>query len=165
MPIPWSLFTLGTGVAAASSSATSSSRASTSHGAGSPLQNRNDQPRQCGCGRWGCLEAYCRCHRRRQTRPGSHRPARRPLSLAAANTRSAAFTACDVFDTPSKATLAEKPVEDTAYYLAIGAMNMMHTIDPDVIVFAGGMIAAGDAFLSSIRKHIKQPAFPSSPKD
>ena len=37
---------------------------------------------------------------------------------------------------------------------------MMHTIDPDMIVFGGGMIAAGKSFLSAIRRHVKELAFP-----
>jgi glucokinase len=56
--------------------------------------------------------------------------------------------------------LAEKIVEDTAFYLAVGAMNMMHTIDPDIIVYGGGMIAAGEDFLDRIRRHVKELAFP-----
>jgi glucokinase len=57
-------------------------------------------------------------------------------------------------------SLAEKIVEDTAFYLAVGAMNMMHTIDPDMIVYGGGMIAAGEDFLDRIRRHVKKMAFP-----
>ena len=37
---------------------------------------------------------------------------------------------------------------------------MMHTIDPDMVVFAGGMIAAGESFLARIRNHIHKLAFP-----
>ena len=39
-------------------------------------------------------------------------------------------------------------------------MNMMHTIDPDMVVFGGGMIAAGEPFLERIRYHVRQLAFP-----
>ena len=56
------------------------------------------------------------------------------------------FTAADAGD-----ELAGRIVEETALYLAIGAMNLMHVIDPDLIVFGGGMIAAGDGFLERIR--------------
>jgi len=67
----------------------------------------------------------------------------------------------DIFDAAAAADpLAERIVEETAYYLAIGAMNMMHTIDPDMVVFGGGMIAAGDGFLERIRWHVKRLAFP-----
>jgi glucokinase len=44
-------------------------------------------------------------------------------------------------------------------------MNMMHTIDPDMVVFAGGMIAAGDWFLKRIRKFVKELAFPVPAKN
>jgi glucokinase len=39
-------------------------------------------------------------------------------------------------------------------------MNLMHVINPDLIVFGGGMIAAGDGFLERIRHHVRQLAFP-----
>ncbi len=51
-------------------------------------------------------------------------------------------------------------MEETAFYLAVGAMNMMHTIDPDMVVFGGGMIGAGESFLERIRWHVKRLAFP-----
>ena len=39
-------------------------------------------------------------------------------------------------------------------------MNLMHVIDPDMVVYGGGMIAAGEAFLERIRRHVQQLAFP-----
>jgi glucokinase len=36
----------------------------------------------------------------------------------------------------------------------------MHTIDPDLVLFGGGMIAAGVAFLEDIRSRIRTMAFP-----
>jgi glucokinase len=39
-------------------------------------------------------------------------------------------------------------------------MNMMHVIDPDMVVFGGGMTAAGDTFLERIRHHVRELAFP-----
>ena len=56
----------------------------------------------------------------------------------------AIFTAAEQGD-----ELAKKIVDETAYYLAVGAMNLMHIIDPDVVVFAGGMTAAGEPFLGT----------------
>ena len=37
---------------------------------------------------------------------------------------------------------------------------MMHTIDPDMVAYAGGMIAAGESFLNRIRQHVHKLAFP-----
>jgi glucokinase len=51
-------------------------------------------------------------------------------------------------------------MRETARYLAVGAVCLMHTIDPDIVLFGGGMIAAGQAFLDDIRAGIRQMAFP-----
>jgi glucokinase len=118
-------------------------------------------PRQCGCGRWGCLEAYASAtaivkratdalaQKKVKSRLRTYRDIRGPL------------TARDIFDAAKEGDgVADKIVEETAYYLAVGAMNMMHTIDPDMIVYAGGMVAAGKPFLERIRKFAKDLAFP-----
>ncbi len=49
---------------------------------------------------------------------------------------------------------------ETAYYLAVGAVCLMHTIDPEIVLFGGGMIAAGPKLLEDIRVEIKKMAFP-----
>ena len=70
------------------------------------------------------------------------------------------MTARDVFvAAASRGALAGRIVEETAYYLAIGAMNAMHMLDPDLVVFGGGMIAAGEGFLERIRLHVRELAF------
>ncbi|MDB5350290.1 MAG: transcriptional regulator/sugar kinase [Planctomycetota bacterium] len=56
--------------------------------------------------------------------------------------------------------LANRLMNETARYLAVGATCLMHTIDPDIILFAGGMIAAGTPFLDVIRAEIRRIAFP-----
>jgi glucokinase len=71
------------------------------------------------------------------------------------------LTAKDVFDAAAAGdALATTVVEETAFYLAVGAMNLMHVIDPDMVVFGGGMIAAGEPFLERIRQHVRELAFP-----
>ena len=56
--------------------------------------------------------------------------------------------------------LAQRLVEETAYYLAVGAVCLMHTINPDIVLFGGGMIASGPRLLEEIRAHVAQIAFP-----
>ena len=41
----------------------------------------------------------------------------------------------------------------------------MHLIDPDMIVFGGGMTAAGEPFLNRIRHYIHELAFPVPAKN
>jgi glucokinase len=56
--------------------------------------------------------------------------------------------------------LAARLMKETAYFLAVGAVSLMHTIDPDIILYGGGMAASGPAFLEDIRAGIKRMAFP-----
>ena len=51
-------------------------------------------------------------------------------------------------------------MRETAYFLAVGAVSMMHTIDPDLVLFGGGMIQAGESFLEAIRQDVRRMAFP-----
>ncbi|MBX9682010.1 MAG: ROK family protein [Gemmataceae bacterium] len=116
---------------------------------------------QCGCGRYGCLEAYASATaivKRTQTALAA-KGAKSVLKVQAK--KEGGITARDVFDAALAGdALADKLVEDTAFYLAVGAMNMMHTIDPDMVVYTGGIIATGEWFLDRIRKHVKELAFP-----
>jgi glucokinase len=156
------LFTLGTGVGCGIIVGDMVIEGRHSHGAEvGHIKIEMTNPRQCGCGRYGCLEAYA----------SATAVVKRALeALAASGGRSALadvlhregeITARDVFDAAAAGDgLADKLVEDTAFYLAVGAMNMMHTIDPDMVIFAGGMIAAGESFLARIRRHVRELAFP-----
>jgi glucokinase len=118
-------------------------------------------PRRCGCGRLGCLEAYAsatavvaRTHEALAADGGQsslHGLLKGKVELTA----EAIFLAAAGGD-----ELAQKIVKDTAFYLAVGAVNAMHTIDPDMVVFTGGMTAAGEPFLERIRQHVREMAFP-----
>jgi glucokinase len=160
------LFTLGTGVGGgiilAGENEPHVIEGEHSHGAEiGHIKIEMTKPRQCGCGRWGCLEAYASAtavvKRANEAlaedggRSVLHHMLREEGDLSCR----AVFEAAEGGD-----MLAAKLVEDTAYYLAVGAMNMMHVIDPEMVVFAGGMIAAGSAFLERIRYHVAQLAFP-----
>lgn len=156
------MFTLGTGVGGGIIIGDRVLEGEHSHGAElGHMKIEMTRPRQCGCGRWGCLEAYA----------SATAVVKRALdALAADGGRSSLhqvlktqgeLTSRDIFDASAAGDpLAEKIEEETAFYLAVGAVNMMHTIDPDIVVYTGGMIAAGERFLNRIRKHINELAFP-----
>ncbi len=118
-------------------------------------------PRQCPCGRWGCLEAYASATAVvKRTLEALNQPGAASTLTPFINGNQS-LTARQIFDAAEQEdVLASKIVDDTAYYLAVGATNMMHTIDPDMIVYAGGMIQAGDRFLHLIRGFVKELAFP-----
>jgi len=156
------LFTLGTGVGGGIVIGDMVLEGEHSHGAelGHVIIEMT-QPRQCGCGRWGCVEAYASATAvvKRTLEVLAKKPTESALSQLLG--RGEEITARAVFDAAAAGdALAAKIVEETAYYLAVAATNMMHTVDPNVVVFAGGMIAAGEPFLERIRWHVKQKAFP-----
>lgn len=114
--------------------------------------------RLCGCGQRGCLEAYAGAPavvaRTREALDASNEPSSlRPLP---------AVTAQAVFDAAAAGdALADRVIDETARYLAMGAANAMHTIDPEIIVLGGGMALAGEPFLRRIRRHVSEFAFPT----
>jgi glucokinase len=118
--------------------------------------------RQCGCGRWGCLEAFA-------SATAIVKRAHEAVASVQGNSILKELLSTTHEDLPAKVVfqaadrgdeVARKVVDDTAYCLAVGAMNMMHIIDPDMVVFAGGMIAAGEPFLNRIKHYIRELAFP-----
>jgi glucokinase len=117
--------------------------------------------RMCGCGQPGHLEAYASATAvvKRTYEALVHAGGMSELDHVLRDRGD--LTARDVFEAAANGDhVAGKIVEDTAFYLAVGATCMMHTIDPDMVVFGGGMIAAGPAFLDRIRHHIQRLAFP-----
>jgi glucokinase len=155
------LFTLGTGVGGGIVIGDRVVEGEHSHGAEvGHIKIELTNPRQCGCGRWGCLEAYA-------SATAVVKRAREALAQDGGRSRlhqlprSEDLSAKAIFDAATAGDeLASRIVEETAYYLAVGAVNLMHIIDPDVVVYTGGMIAAGEGFLERIRRHIEQMAFP-----
>src|SRR5262245_13521118 len=114
-------------------------------------------PRECGCGKFGCLEAYA-------SATAVVKRAREALATPGAKSTLPAtleLTARDVFEAARAGDpLALKIVEETAFFLALGASNAMHVINPDMVVFGGGMIDAGPWFLDLIKSHVPKVAFP-----
>lgn len=156
------LFTLGTGVGGGIILGDRILEGAHSHGAEvGHIKIEMTNPRPCGCGRLGCLEAYASASAvvKRTVEALSRDGGQSLLHGQVPDSRD--LTARHVFQAAQAGdALAERIVEETAYFLAIGAMNLMHVVDPDLIVFGGGMTAAGEEFLTRIRGHIQELAFP-----
>jgi len=64
-------------------------------------------------------------------------------------------------------SLADRLIMEMAVYLGIGATTIMHVIDPDMILYGGGMTfgreetGLGVRFLERIRQEVEQRAFPA----
>lgn len=110
--------------------------------------------RLCGCGQRGCLEAYT---------SASHTARRATEAVADTGQKSSLprntdLTSEMVFEHAEQGdALALRIVNETAEYLGIACINLCRLLDPQMIVFAGGMIHAGDFLFDKInaafRKH------------
>ncbi len=159
------LFTLGTGVGGGIIVAGGEGgfviEGEHSHGAEvGHIKIEMTNPRECECGRFGCLEAYASATavvkrtREALARDDGHSSLHELVRSGKELTSREVFAASAAGD-----KLAARIVEETALYLAVGATNLMHVIDPDLIVFGGGMIAAGEGFLERIRGYVRRLAF------
>jgi len=155
------MFTLGTGIGCGIVEEGRIIEGRHSHGAEcGHIIIQMENARQCSCGAYGHLEAYASAtalvKRAQEALERDSSPSllrKLPPDEMTSRAINDAATAGDA--------LARKLMRETAYYLAVGAVCLMHTIDPDIVLFGGGMIAAGPPFLEDIRHDIKAMTFPT----
>ena len=122
----------------------------------------------CGCGQRGHLEAYC----------SASAVARRTISLTmrressmrpriTQETRLADIPKIVYLEAESGDELALEIISDTAKYLAIGIVTLLHTIDAACILLGGAMTFGGKTsplgqrFLSQITHEVTSRTFPA----
>lgn len=155
------LFTLGTGVGGGviEHGRIIEGRHSAGSECGHMVIDFNETARMCPCGQRGHLEAYASATALvKRAKEGIETGAKTSLAALDQNgklTAKAIDEAAEAGD-----AFATKLMDDTAFYLAVGAVSVMNVIDPDMILFAGGMVAAGDRFLRKIQNDVKRLAFP-----
>jgi glucokinase len=154
------MFTLGTGIGGGIIDHGRIIEGRHSHGAEcGHIIIQMENARRCTCGAYGHLEAYASAtslvKRAAEALDAGEASSLRERQAAGDLSARAIDRAADAGD-----ALARRLMRETAHYLAVGAVSMMHTIDPDLILFGGGMIAAGPPFLEQIRADIRAMAFP-----
>ncbi len=154
------LFTLGTGIGGGIIIEGRILEGRHSHGAEcGHIVIQMENGRQCSCGAFGHLEAYASAtslvkRAEEALERGESSTLREALAADALTGRAVSEAAA------SGDPLARRLMRETAHYLAVGAVSLMHTIDPEIVLFAGGMIKAGPTFLEAIREDIRAMAFP-----
>jgi glucokinase len=116
----------------------------------------NPGGRLCSCGQKGCLEAYSSAYflaRRAEEFIAEGRAS----SLKTYVDRGELIMAEHVDSAARKGDeLARQVWDEACYYLAVACVTMQHVSNPQRVVMAGGLIAAGDALLQPIRKYFKE---------
>jgi glucokinase len=161
------LFTLGTGIGCGIIVGDLSIDGENSHGAecGHIIIDCSESARLCGCGQRGHLEAYASatavvkrtCEALESGRPSS---LRKQLDHCRRLTPKIVAREAEAGDALSLEIVAE-----TARYIAVGIVNLMHTIDPNGVLLGGAMTfggqesALGRQFLGWIREEVGRRAF------
>jgi glucokinase len=121
--------------------------------------------RRCGCGNYGCLEAYT---------SGPSIAARAREGLEAGYESSLrqwvdgdldAITALTVYDALMDGDeYAQEVMTETAKILGSGVANVVNTFNPEMVVIVGGVTRAGDHLFGPLRSEVRRRAFPSAVK-
>lgn len=108
---------------------------------------------ECGCGNRGCLEAYASATavvERFRVEAGVSDLAHDP-NLDCKAIFDAAYEGGD--------RAAARIVRETAEYLAVGITNILHALNPEMVVLTGGMMGAGERYLDEVRRAVGEIAF------
>jgi len=162
------LFTLGTGIGCGIIVREQSIDGDHSHGAecGHIIIDYRDDARLCPCGQPGHLEAYAAALAVvKRTREALD--AGRTSSLAARIEAGETLTPLLLAqEAETGDELSMEIILDTARYLGVGVVSVMHTIDPSGVVLGGAMnfgcheTAVGRRFLERVREEVRRRAFP-----
>lgn len=117
-----------------------------------------DGPR-CGCGNYGCLEAFV-------GRVAIRGRAQRLLKLNArtemAGREVEQIRAQDVIEAALEGDeIAREVLRDTGRYLGIGICNVVHLLNPELVVIGGTTMQAGGWILESARELVNRQVLPS----
>ena len=112
--------------------------------------------RACSCGQLGCVEAYSSAHNLARYAEDLI-AAGRPSSLKSLVDKGQMLMAEHIVDAAKAGdALAAHVWDEACSCLAATIVIMQHVTNPQRVVLAGGMIAAGDFLLEPIRNHFKK---------
>jgi glucokinase len=138
------------------------------HGAesGHMIIDCNDNARMCGCGHRGHLEAYASATAV-ISRTEEALAAGRKSSMTVRLEKGAKLTPLLVAEEATAGDrLATEIVMDTARYVGVGIVSLMHTIDPSGVLIGGAMTFGGNdselgqRFLARVREEVHRRALP-----
>ena len=149
------MFTLGTGVGGGVITDGKLLRGFFENGAELGHMPVNPGGRKCSCGQLGCVEAYSSAyfvarHAEELIATG------RPSSLKARVDAGEMLMAEHIVEAAKAGDeLAMEAWDAACRYLAVAIVIMQHVTNPERVVLAGGMIAAGEFLLEPIRRYAK----------
>lgn len=119
----------------------------------------NENGYKCGCGLTGCLETYC-------SATGIVREAKRRLSeekdnelYKKINGNLEILEAKDIFECAKNGDKFSAEIVDFfCKYLAEGVGMLLNIINPEIVIFTGGVAKAGDVIIDGVKKYLPKYA-------
>lgn len=116
------------------------------------MKVKPNETKVCGCGKKGCLEQYA-------SATGVVRMAKENMPKESSLAKIEEVTAEHVFDGAKNGdSWCLYVVDRFGEALGRALANVAHIVDPEAFVIGGGMAAAGDIILDTIRKYYKENA-------
>jgi len=120
---------------------------------------RGAEGRLCGCGRTGCLEAYCSATGVARTARELLSKTERPSLLREMNPED--ITSLDVSIAAGKGDeLAKEIYEFTGHMLGEACADFAAFSSPEAFIFFGGMVKAGDLIMEPIKRSYNEHVLP-----
>lgn len=120
---------------------------------------------KCSCGRFGHLEAIASAQAiaRRMIGASVEYPETEAAISRVTGTRAERITAEQVYRLAAEGDIiAQRVVEEVNTYLGIALANIVHLVNPSMIILGGAVAQAGDLLLEPLRARIKDLCLPAA---
>jgi glucokinase len=153
------MFTLGTGVGGGIITDGKLLRGHFENGAELGHTIVNPGGRRCSCGQNGCVEAYSSAyflarHAEDLIKQGKDSSLKKRMNAGEMLMAEHIVEAAKAGD-----EVAKQVWHDACYCLGVVIVNMQHVTNPERVVLAGGLIAAGEYLLEPVRQHASELAW------
>ena len=119
--------------------------------------HHNKDAWKCGCGAKGCLEGYVGKNGISKT---IKKYLNRNSKLKTLTTTEKEISARVLkLASTKECKMADKVWDEISTNLALGLSNLVLTLNPEVIIFTGGVSKAGKYFIPQLKKHFKNEQF------
>ena len=118
---------------------------------------------ECGCGRRGCIEAYCSSRAMIERVKTRTKSGLTPILKEILNGDPESLTVKKVFQASQRGDeAAMAAISETARFLGIGLSGIVNLLNPETIVIGGGVTDGGGGFVEAVAAEIRQRAFDSA---
>jgi len=123
-----------------------------------------DGPR-CRCGNRGCLEALASAPNLvRKAIEGINSGIKTKLTSLSKGKLQAITSQMIYLSASQGDKFSRELLDETGRYLGIAVAGILNTLNPEIVIFSGGMIEAGELLFKPLRKEAKRRAFPQPAK-